>query len=789
MDGNATRQTDSLLRLAVQHHNAGHMERAARFYREILRIDPNHCDAAHLLGHIAYQDGRHQTATALFTTAARGNATVASYHLALGQSLLDNGDPTGAAASARRTLALSPNDADALCLLGAAAGRLGSRALAFHCFRAAVRLVPAAPEARIGLGRALEDLRQIDAAIGCYRLAARLRPKDAGVWITLANALRRWSRPVEAAAAYQEALKHGIDNVSVWANLGAVWQTLGQPARAQDAYLQALRRDPHNAEARNNLGLLLLGLGNNGAARACFLAVLATAPQHIPAQVNLGLAEAALGRFAQAAACHRRAIAQDHNQPEAWNNLGNALKALGQRALAVTCWKQALALNPAFADALGNLGAEWADQENFAAAARHLRRAVRLMPTHAPLHAVLAYTLNGAGRLIEAAQACRHALALLPSLADPLCTLGLIEQRLGMAQAGRWFDRAVNAAPSHALARFNRGLLALERGSLSLGWADYACRFKAGRARPERRFTIPEWRGEPLAGKRLFIWREQGVGDEFLFASCYADAIRLAGEVVIECDRRLMPLFARSFPRALVRAEQPLHGLTEAETVECDYHIPAGSLPRRLRDHLGQFPDRSSWLYADAARMADWRERLDALGDGLRIGVSWRSQVMTQDRKSAYVPLSDWGPLFQVPGVTFVNLQYDECRREIAEACLRFGQPIHGWNGLDLRDDFEETAALIASLDVVIAPANSVAELSGALGVPVWRFAHRDWTQLGTAGRPWYPSMRVFQPVAGESLTDVMTRIASELRRLPRLDQTQKTATGRSRATPRQRSA
>jgi hypothetical protein len=82
-----------------------------------------------------------------------------------------------------------------------------------------------------------------------------------------------------------------------------------------------------------------------------------------------------------------------------------------------------------------------------------------------------------------------------------------------------------------------------------------------------------------------------------------------------------------------------------------------------------------------------------------------------------------------------------------------------------------------------------VAELSGALGVPVWRFGQRDWTQLGTAGRPWYPSMRVFQPVAGESLTDVMSRLAAELRRLPRLDQTQKIATGRSRATPRQRSA
>ncbi|SMH28799.1 tetratricopeptide repeat protein [Azospirillum agricola] len=780
MTGNATRQTDSLLRLAVQHHNAGQTERAERFYREILRIDPTHSDAAHLLGHIVYQDGRRKAATALFVTAARGNATVGSYHLALGQSLLEEGRAAPALASARRALALNPDDADALCLLGAAAGRLGRPTLALRAFNAAVRLVPTAPEARLGLGRALEDLRRIDAAIGCYRLAVRMRPGDAGAWITLANALRRRGRPADAVHAYQEALKHDVANASVWANLGAVWQSLGQAGQARDCHVEALRRQPENVEARNNLGLLLHGLGRHAEARGCFAAVLALAPHHVPALINIGLANAALGAWGPAEAFQRRAIALDRRQPEAWNNLGNVLKATGRRAEAAECWARALALNPGFADALGNLGGELRDQERFAPAALHLRRALRLMPEHAPLHAMLAYALSGAGRLIEAARACRTALALAPALADPLCTLGLVEQRLGRPGARRLFDRAVAALPGHALARFNRGLLALEQGALTSGWADYASRFRAGRARPERRFTIPEWQGEPLAGKRLFVWREQGIGDEFLFASCYADAIRMAGSVVIECERRLVPLFTRSFPRALVRAEQPLYGLTEAEVVDCDCHIPAGSLPRRLRDTLGSFPARSSWLFPDTALVADWRERLEADGTGLRVGISWRSQLMAEERRASYLPLDQWGPVFAVPGVTFVNLQYDECRAEIAQAEARFGRPIHGWTGLDLRDDFEETAALIANLDLVIAPANSVAELAGALGVPVWRFGHRDWTHLGTAGRPWYPSMRVFQPLPGQGLGDAMARIAAELRRLPRVDDGKKQS-GRTR--------
>ncbi|CAO3437648.1 tetratricopeptide repeat protein [Azospirillum endophyticum] len=766
MDGSATRRTDGLLRLAVQHHNAGQTERAERFYREILRIDPTHGDAAHLLGHIALQDGRRTDATHLFDTAARSNALIGSYHLALGQVLFDEGQVTAALASARHALAVDPDDAEALCLMGAVAGRQARSVVALRCYRAAARLVPGAAEPRLGMGRALEDLRQLGAAIGCYRLAARLRPQDAGIRVTLANALRRWGAVAEAAVVYREAIELGAKTGSVWANLGAALQRLGRPVEAENAYFEALRRQPDHAETLNNLGLLLHSLGRHGQARERFRAALAIDPCHMPALVNLGLADSALGDQGRAERWQRRAVVSHPCQAEAWNNLGNACKAQARREEAEACWKRALALHPAFADALGNLGGDLSDQEAFGPAVVQVRRAIRLMPGHAPLHAVLAYALNGAQSPVEADTACRRALALSPSSADPLCTLGLAEQRQGRADAGRWFERAVAATPGHALARFNRGLLSLERGALSAGWADYAFRFKAGRVRPERHFTIPEWKGEPLAGKRLFVWREQGVGDEFLFASCYPDLIKMAGHVVIECERRLVPLFARSFPKATLRAEQPPCGLMEAETVDCDYHIPAGSVPRLLRERLSAFPTRSCWLFAEGGRVADWRERLDGAGDDLRVGISWRSQLMTADRRCAYLPLDAWGAVFAVPGVTFVNLQYDECQREILAAERRFGQPIYGWTGVDLRDDFEQTAALVSALDLVIAPANSVAELAGALGVPVWRFGHRDWTQLGTAGRPWYPSMRLFQPLAGQGLERALERMAVELSRI-----------------------
>ena len=168
----------------------------------------------------------------------------------------------------------------------------------------------------------------------------------------------------------------------------------------------------------------------------------------------------------------------------------------------------------------------------------------------------------------------------------------------------------------------------------------------------------------------------------------------------------------------------------------------------------------------DPPRLDRWRGRVAALGAGLKVGIAWRSQSMEGERKAAYVTLDAFAPLFALPGVVFVNLQYGECAAEIAAAEERFGVTIRRWDDLDLKDDFEAAAALTGNLDIVITPAVSSGELAGALGVPVWKFGHRDWTQLGTGVRPWFPTMRLFQPRPGEALDATLGRMAAALRRL-----------------------
>ncbi|QCO04081.1 tetratricopeptide repeat protein [Azospirillum argentinense] len=559
-----------------------------------------------------------------------------------------------------------------------------------------------------------------------------------------------------------DASRNDLPNLTVQA---ARHHAQGRLAEAVTAYTDALRLDRRNPALLYGFGLVLRDLGQMDGAATCFEAAFAIDPRFADAADSLGTLRAGQSRFEAAEACHRAALAHSADRATFWNNLANALSRQGQAAAALAAWQRAVLLDPALPEGLSNLGGGLRDAERLEEAERAHRRALRLMPGEPQANNNFGHALQARLRPAEAARWFRRALALDPGYAAALCNFGLAVQRLGDGGlADLLYGRALRVCPDLPLARFNRGLLHLERGELAEGWAGYGWRFASGQAGGARQPRLPAWRGEDLTGKRLLIWGEQGVGDTILFSSLCAEAIARARSVVIETDRRLVPLFARSFPGALVRPQSP-----DAEAVpDCDRHTPIGSLARVFRRDLSAFAGSAvSWLVPDAARMAVWRERMAALGPGLRVGIGWRSALMTESRRAAYSRLDQWGALFAVPGLVFVNLQYGACEAERVAAEDRFGVTIHRWDDLDLTDDFDGTAALMASLDLVIAPATAVGELAAALGVPVWRFGGRDWTQLGTAVRPWFPAQRLFQPRGGEDVQDVLNRMAAQLARRP----------------------
>ena len=605
-----------------------------------------------------------------------------------------------------------------------------------------------------------------------YRNVLAADPRNADAMHLLGVLALQSGHADEAVTLIGKALAQAKGVADYWDNLGSALSATGRTDEAVQAHRNAAILDPQGAQRRHNLGNALAALGRSAEAQRAFAAALALKPDYAKVWYNLGNGHAALHLYGRAVTALDRAVRLTPGMVEAHNNLGDALAMTGRLDEAIAQHRLVTRHRPDDATAFYNLGAVLQQKGALESAEIAYRQALKRNPRHSASLNNLGSVLKRLGRPDQAELCHRQALDLHPEFVEARYNLGNALQAQGRYQeAAVCFEEVLSQQPDLATATYNLSLLALLHGDIARGWAGYERRFAAGEAMPNRRFPIPRWGGELLRGKRLLIWREQGVGDEMMFASCYADVVTWAGgPVTIECDPRLVSLFRRSFPKARVRAESctgDAFGEPLRETIDppdCDLQVAAGDLPELLRASLSAFEPQGPWLVPDPALVERWRERLAVLGPGLRVGIGWRSQLMTADRKASYVMLDQWGPLFAVPGLTFVNLQYDDCEAELRAAEERFGVTIHRWADLDLKDDFDGAAALTVNLDLVISPAMSAGELAGALGVPVWRFGARDWTQLGTGARPWFPSMRLFQPNPGETLNSTIGSISKALR-------------------------
>lgn len=258
------------------------------------------------------------------------------------------------------------------------------------------------------------------------------------------------------------------------------------------------------------------------------------------------------------------------------------------------------------------------------------------------------------------------------------------------------------------------------------------------------------WEGEDLHDKVLWVTAEQGLGDEILFSSMIGDLMKRCA-VVWEADKRLHSLFRRSYPDvAFVDRGSRVPD-------NADFHCPAGNLGRYLRASAADFPARQSYL---RARINDGHRHYRAFGDHA-LGISWASGNPKVGQHKT-IPLDQWSPILDIPGATFVDLQYGDTADE------RKGHPIHHVDGLDLTNDIDGVAALIWACEAVVTVSNTVAHLAGALGVPAYVMVPsgfgRFWYWGNGESTPWYPTVRVIRYANGEggaAIRGVAERLAA----------------------------
>jgi tetratricopeptide (TPR) repeat protein len=443
--------------------------------------------------------------------------------------------------------------------------------------------------------------------------------------------------------------------------------------------------------------------------------------QDVPATLAAAVACVERGELDAAEELSRSVLRADPLSPRALHVLGVVARKTDRLQLAIAVLQDAARLNPDDAGIHCELGLALSDSRREDEAVAHYRRAIEIDPHYGDACLNLAAALDRLEQFEAALPWACRAAELLPNNPIAHFNLGNVWRQLGnLEEASAEFRSAIGLDPSFASAHWNDACCRLLAGDFATGWREYEWREKAGEVSLDH-YPQPLWNGESLERQTILVHSEQGIGDEILFASCFPDLIAWAGHCILVCEPRLEKLFARSFPLATVHGiarRKDRIGTTPTEKI--DKQIPAGSLPLYLRPTRESFPRRQSFLTADSQAKSKWRERLDGLGPGLKIGISWRAGGQPSERRKRTTGLEHWRNVFSVAGVHFINLQYGESADEIAAVEREFGVVVHDWNDADPLVDLDGFAAEIAALDLVISVGNATVHLAGALGVPCW---------------------------------------------------------------------
>ncbi len=536
------------------------------------------------------------------------------------------------------------------------------------------------------MGLLSRQAQNYDHAVEWIARAIRQNPK-AEYLSSLGTTLRLQGRFEEALKALDKAIQLAPEDAELWINLGNVLADLARPADALLAFQHVLKLDPSHWDAAFRCGFLLDRLERPAEAISCFDLGDRLKPNQAVVLEMRAIALQKLKRFEEALADNKRAHALNPGNADTCNNIGAILQSLGRDAEALTWFDKALALRPHFLVALTNKAA----------------------------------SLGQFHRFDEAEAIYRHIKTI-----DPDCVQ----------------------------ADWDLSLLHMLTGNFEAGWAGREARWRVHRVNYPK-FSQPMWRGqESIADKTILICADEGLGDSIQFARYVPMLAARGARVILAVDDAAYPLLsalpgvAESFPKSA--------GAFPA----FDMHCPMSSLPLAFATRLDTIPADIPYLPAPAPdRVQAWDNRLGPRSK-LRVGLVWSGNPKHSNDHNRSVTLQTLSRLFDVDA-TFVSLQKDA--RPADQAVLAQTDIVDLTAELT---DFNETAALIACLDLVITVDTSVAHLAGALGCPTWILLPYTpdyrWL-LDRNDSPWYPTVRLFRQTAARDYAQVLDRVRAEL--------------------------
>jgi tetratricopeptide (TPR) repeat protein len=477
----------------------------------------------------------------------------------------------------------------------------------------------------------------------------------------------------------------------------------GRLADAETICNAILAAEPEDFDALHLLGLLRHAQERNAEALRLVGAVLKRAPRSAEVLSNYGLILAALSRHEEALVCFEEALDHSAGYLNALRNRAASLKALARDEEALLAFAAIVATKDDDIDALNECGGLHMRLSRPDAAIACYDKALAIAPQVAELHINKGSALAASNRFDDALHS---------------------------------FAAAIAIAPGRAEAHYKASLIRLRVGDFRSGWRDYEWRWRCERTPIVRRVAAPLWLGErPIKGKTIFLLGEQGFGDTIQFIRYAPLVAALGATVLVDVPPQLREI-AASVPgvSSVVCGAEP--------TPHVDYRCPLLTLPLSFQTEVATIPANVPYIRPPEERVAKWRERLPQNGR-LRVGLCWAGSPEHLNDRNRSIAIERFAKVLSVPNLDFVSVQKEVNERQAAI--------LHENNVVELGQDFQDfadTAAVLAQLDLLISVDTSVAHLAGAMGKPValllpwspdWRWMHER------TGTPWYPTMLFFR--------------------------------------------
>lgn len=595
--------------------------------------------------------------------------------------------------------------------------------------------------------------------------------------------LHNAGRFAEAEAEYGALLNGAPNEANILHLLGVVCSQQGRKDEAVQHILRSISLQPGTAEFHSNLAMVYLEQGRFEQSAAAAQSALALRADYVGAMNLLANARKALGRLDESIDWFERSLTVRPDQPDVLSALTDVLRQAGRNDQAEARMRELMTAHSAAHDSLvkngeallsqnrleeaavtfrslmQRFGQSWVGFNGLGLALFQLRRfdealplfhkSIELAPDNPGPYNNVGHAYMIEGQLEQAIEFLKKALAIRPDFAEAYNNLGSAHLfRLDIAEARRAYERALFFQPDHRDAHWNMAFVMLLTGDYRNGFREYEWR-RLKFPQERRHFREPLWDGFDIAGKTILLYAEQGFGDTIHFVR-FAPVVAARGaKVILECQPELVSLLSRTAGVSQVVARG-------SSLPRFDYQCPLLSNAYVLGATLDTLPRNVPYVHVDPVLQEQWARAIAPYKRDLNVGIAWAGAPNQSRNRERSATLEAFAPLTDLKGVRFFSLQVGDTGKTPAPA------------GLDLIDltreirNFDDTAALIANLDLVISIDTGVCHLAGAMGKPIFAMLaySPDWRWLlDREDSPWYPTMRLFRQPARRDWASVMRNI------------------------------